>query len=323
MKKIISSIAAALVALGASAADQYTNPVFYSDWGSPTITAFRGDDGAFYGFIYQGWGRFSNDLVNWADAYRVADDATNYGNYTLYWPNVNKVGDRYVMYYSCLTEGQANAASVAVSVSPNPASYYTPQKILFTNTDMGVNGVNEPFMMTEAATGRKYLFFSSPGQGIYATELTADGLSLKNGNQKIQITSGDISAPRICLHDGYYYLFGQAQIPDAPGKTSTDIVVGRCATLAGTYLDGKNNRLLDGYFLTVMAGNPYFYNPSNISPVITDDAGDDWIIYNAVQAGAPHSYPVMLLDRVRWQDGWPRISDGYPSYYPVKAPVIH
>lgn len=92
--------------------------------------------------------------------------------------------------------------------------------------------------------------------------------------------------------------------------------------IAGPYVDGMGNRLLDGYFHTVMAGNAYFYDPSNLSPILTDDAGDEWVIYNAVQASASHTYPVMLLDRVRWQDGWPRISDGYPSYYPTRAPLI-
>lgn len=323
MKKIMTALTAAFIAVAANAADTYTNPVYFSDWGSPAVTAFRDADGAFYGFIYQGWGRFSRDLVNWQDAYRVADDANNYGDYTLYWPNVNKIGSQYVMYYTCLPNGQYNGASVAISISSAPASYYHPSKILFTKDDMGVNGVNEVFMMADRNTGAKYLFFSSPGQGIYATELTDDGLSLKNGFRKIQMTNGDITAPRLCWHDGYYYLFGQATINDATGKTTNDIVVGRSTGLTGEYRDGRNNRMLDGYYHTVMAGNPYFYNPSNISPIITDDAGDEWVIYNAIQAGASHSYQVMLLDRVRWMDGWPRISDGYPSYYPVKAPVIH
>lgn len=131
-----------------------------------------------------------------------------------------------------------------------------------------------------------------------------------------------ITAPRLCWHDGYYYLFGQAQQASSSGKTTTNIVVGRSATITGPYVDGMGNRLLDGYFHTVMAGNAYFYDPSNLSPILTDDAGDEWVIYNAVQASASHTYPVMLLDRVRWQDGWPRISDGYPSYYPTRAPLI-
>ena len=323
MKMIISSLAAALVALAASAADTYTNPVFYSDWGSPTITTFRGDDGASYGFIYQGWGRYSKDMVNWQDAYRVADDAKSFGDkYALYWPNVNKIGDRYVMYFTCLADGETGGTSVAISVSSAPASHYTLQKNLFTYNEMGVYGTNEPFMMADRSSGAKYLFFSSPGEGIYATELADDGMSLKNGTQKVQIANSAITAPRLCWHDGYYYLFGQAQQASSSGKTTTNIVVGRSATITGPYVDGMGNRLLDGYFHTVMAGNAYFYDPSNLSPILTDDAGDEWVIYNAVQASASHTYPVMLLDRVRWQDGWPRISDGYPSYDPPRAPLI-
>ncbi len=309
----------ATLSLTASAADSYTNPVFASDWGSPTITAFRGDDGAFYGFIYQGWGRYSRDLVAWQDAYRVADDAGSFGNYTLYWPNVNKIGDRYVMYYTCLTEGQSNGPQVAVSLSSQPASYYSPNKVLLTASQLGLNAVNQPFMAADASD--KYLFVSSPGQGIYAVRLSADGLSLADNN-KIQITSAEMSCPRVCFRNGYYYLFAQADQVNSTGKSTTNIVVGRSASITGPYLDAAGGRLLDGFYHTAMAGNSYFFNPSNISPLITDDAGNDWIIYNAVQASASHTYPMMLLDRVQWLDEWPLISDGYPSYYPTAAPVI-
>lgn len=319
MRYITALMVSAAVSFSAAAADTYTNPVFPSDWGSPTITAFRGDDGAFYGFIYQGWGRYSRDLVNWQDAYRVADDAGSFGNYTLYWPNVNKIDNRYVMYYTCLTEGQANGAQVAISLSSQPASYYSPHKVLVTASQLGLNGVNQPFMVSDGAN--RYLFVASPGQGIYALKLTTDGLSLAGGD-KIQLTSGEMQCPRVCYRNGYYYLFAQADQQNSTGKSTTNIVVGRSKSITGPYVDGAGGRMLDGYFHTAMAGNSYFFNPSNISPLITDDAGNDWIIYNAVQASASHTYPVMLLDRVQWLDEWPLISDGYPSYYRTAAPVI-
>ena len=61
--------------------------------------------------------------------------------------------------------------------------------------------------------------------------------------------------------------------------------------------------------------------------VITDSAGNDWIVYHAVDSRRPREKPsdeintrrVMLIDRIRWVDGWPRI-DG-PSAIPEAAPV--
>lgn len=303
----------------AAAADTYTNPVYPSEWGSPTITAFRGEDGAFYGFIYQGWGRYSRDLVNWEDAYRVADDAGGFGNYTLYWPNVNKIGDRYVMYYTCLGAEDNNGAQVAISLSSQPASYYSPHKVLVTASQLGLNGVNQPFMVSDDID--RYMFVASPDQGIYALKLSADGLSLADGN-KIQLTSAEMQCPRVCRHNGYYYLFAEAQERIATGELRTNIVVGRSKSITGPYVDAAGARMLDGYYHTSMAGSRYFINPSNISPLITDDAGNEWIIYNAVWAAGTHTRPVMLLDRVQWLDDWPLINDGYPSYYRTSAPVI-
>jgi arabinan endo-1,5-alpha-L-arabinosidase len=61
--------------------------------------------------------------------------------------------------------------------------------------------------------------------------------------------------------------------------------------------------------------------------IVTDAAGTDWIVYHAVDSRRPREKPsdeintrrVMLIDRIRWVDGWPRI-DG-PSAIPEAAPV--
>jgi arabinan endo-1,5-alpha-L-arabinosidase len=60
--------------------------------------------------------------------------------------------------------------------------------------------------------------------------------------------------------------------------------------------------------------------------VITDASGQDWIVYHAVDVRRPRVKPtdeintrrVMLIDRIRWQNGWPVI-DG-PSETPETAP---
>ena len=98
--------------------------------------------------------------------------------------------------------------------------------------------------------------------------------------------------------------------------------MGRATSLFGPYYDRAGGRMLDGKYHVVISNNRYFKGTGHNAEINTDDAGDEWVIYNAVQASASHTYPVMLLDRVRWQDGWPRISDGYPSYYPTRAPLI-
>jgi arabinan endo-1,5-alpha-L-arabinosidase len=55
--------------------------------------------------------------------------------------------------------------------------------------------------------------------------------------------------------------------------------------------------------------------------VIEDERGDHWILYHAVDSRLPRAKPgdevntrrVMLLDRIVWKDGWPRVPDDGPS----------
>jgi arabinan endo-1,5-alpha-L-arabinosidase len=64
--------------------------------------------------------------------------------------------------------------------------------------------------------------------------------------------------------------------------------------------------------------------------VVRDDAGEDWMLYHAVNSRRPRSKPgaeintrrVMLLDRIVWSDGWPRIEGAGPSTGPQPRPVI-
>ena len=56
----------------------------------------------------------------------------------------------------------------------------------------------------------------------------------------------------------------------------------------------------------------YWFAPGHNS-IVTGAAGEDWIIYHAVDARRPRAKSsddvntrrVMLIDRIVWRDGWP------------------
>lgn len=62
--------------------------------------------------------------------------------------------------------------------------------------------------------------------------------------------------------------------------------------------------------------------------IVTDARGDDWIVYHAVDARRTRSKDsdevnsrrIMLIDRIDWVDGWPRIAGASPSSGPQAAP---
>ncbi len=48
------------------------------------------------------------------------------------------------------------------------------------------------------------------------------------------------------------------------------------------------------------------------SEIVTDKKGDDWIFYHAVDLKRPGGRKLML-DRVRWEKGWPYVENSSPS----------
>ena len=76
----------------------------------------------------------------------------------------------------------------------------------------------------------------------------------------------------------------------------------------------------------VLEKRGYWIAPGHNS-IAVDRAGNDWIIYHAVDARRPredasdevNTRRVMLIDRIRWKDGWPVING--PSATSQPAPI--
>ena len=61
--------------------------------------------------------------------------------------------------------------------------------------------------------------------------------------------------------------------------------------------------------------------------MLRDDAGDDWIVYHAIDSRRPWLYEgqvrrVMLMDRIGYVDGRPVVGDGSPSTDERPGPVL-
>ena len=61
--------------------------------------------------------------------------------------------------------------------------------------------------------------------------------------------------------------------------------------------------------------------------IVTDEAGDNWILYHAIDVDRPrqrqedeiNSRRILLIDKIEWRDGWPFV--GTPSETSRPAPV--
>jgi arabinan endo-1,5-alpha-L-arabinosidase len=77
----------------------------------------------------------------------------------------------------------------------------------------------------------------------------------------------------------------------------------------------------------VLFRNDRWVGPGH-NAVVTDDAGQDWIIYHAVDPANPRlangaTRRPALLDKIEWVDGWPVVNEGQgPSEKPQPKPMI-
>ena len=72
--------------------------------------------------------------------------------------------------------------------------------------------------------------------------------------------------------------------------------------------------MMENHYETVLQGDGInFFGPGHNSEIVTDNKGNDWILYHAYTKFTGDRYRTLMLDKVEWKDGWPVINAGYPS----------
>lgn len=292
----------------------YRNPVV--NYSLPDPSVIRADDGYFYLYATEDIRHLpihkSKDLVNWElvgtaftqDTRPVFEPKGN-----LWAPDINEIGDKYVLYYSMSVWGGEWSCGIGVAVADRPEGPFTDRGKLFRSNEIGVQNSIDPFYIEEK--GRKYLFWGS-FRGIYGIELSADGLSVKPGAVKVQVAGTAYEGTYIHKRKGYYYLFASTGTCCEGLKSTYQTVVGRAKHLFGPYLDKQSEAMMNNRHETLIRKNDSFVGAGHNSEIVTDDAGNDWMLYHGVSVANPHGR-VLLLDKVEWKSGWPVVKGGSPS----------
>lgn len=292
----------------------YRNPVV--NYSLPDPSVIRADDGCFYLYATEDIRHLpihkSKDLVNWELAGTAFTQDTRpvfepKGN--LWAPDINKIGDKYVLYYSMSVWGGEWSCGIGVAVADRPEGPFTDRGKLFRSNEIGVQNSIDPFYIEEK--GRKYLFWGS-FRGIYGIELSADGLSVKLGAVKVQIAGTAYEGTYIHKRKGYYYLFASTGTCCEGLKSTYQTVVGRAKHLFGPYLNKRGEAMMNNRHETLIHKNDSFVGAGHNSEIVTDDVGNDWMLYHGVSVANPHGR-VLLLDKVEWKSGWPVVKGGSPS----------
>ena len=317
-------ILAASLLLSASvctfAGDTYTNPVINTSLPDPTV--IRADDGYFYLYatedirnlpIYR-----SRDLTDWQFVGTAFTDDTRpqwnkKGN--MWAPDINKIGDKYVLYYSKSEWGGEWTCGIGAATADRPEGPFTDHGPLFISSEIGVRNSIDQFYIED--NGHKYLFWGS-FHGIYGIDLSDDGLSVKPGAVKKQVSGTFMEGTYIHKRGKYYYLFGSAGTCCEGARSTYRVTYGRSENLFGPYVDKKGQRLLDNHYEVMLHGDDTFVGTGHNAEFVTDDLGQDWILYHGYKKAEADDGRVVFLSRVDWKDGWPEVAGSVPEKENVK-----
>lgn len=293
----------------------YTNPVSTKALPDPSI--LKGDDGYFYLVATEEAVKGmpiakSKDLVSWSQTGQVFPtvrpslDGRNDGS--LWAPSLNKIGSKYVLYYSYFSTQGELRWGIGAATADRPSGPWTDKGKVLVGGEVGVPCSIDPCFWSEG--GKNYLIWGSY-YGIWAIELTADGLSVKPDAQKVRLAGQDgygLEGAMICKKNGKYYLF----VSEGGTGYADQYKLGaaRADQLLGPYYNKAGKDVLTApvdFFLS--AGNG-FVSPGHCSEILTDDHGDDWVLCHAFVMNEEAKGRRLILNKLTWKDGWPGIEGG-------------
>lgn len=315
----------------------FCNPVINHDFPDPCV--IRGGDGLFYAYATQGidngesiyvQAARSPDLVNWTllgEALAAPPKWAEPGS-AIMAPNAISADGRIFLYFAARPK-DADGMGIGVAVADNPAGPFEPQGDPIIAGERYDNIDPFPF---DSADGRLLLFWGSGS--IKVRELGSDRCSFAPGSETITLlrpspgaTSGYqrlVEAAAIVNRGGRHYLFYSGD-NCCHGNPHYAVMLARSEKVTGPYErltqpDSEEHLLLQSRGRWKAPGH---------CTVVRDDAGDNWILYHAIDKRHSDPLPesedkearrVLLLDRLRWRGGWP-VSDG-PTEGPQPAPVV-
>lgn len=292
----------------------YHNPVI--NYSLPDPSVIKGEDGYFYLYATENIRNLpihrSKNLVDWeyvgtAFTNDTRPDFEPKGG--LWAPDINKIGDKYVLYYSMSVWGGEWTCGIGCATADKPEGPFKDHGKMFRSNEINVQNSIDPFYMEDG--GKKYLFWGS-FRGIYGIELSDDGLSIKEGAKLRQVAGTAYEGTYIHKKDGYYYFFASIGTCCEGLKSTYTTVVGRSKKLFGPYVDKSGKKMLDNHHEVLIHKNDAFVGTGHNSEIVTDKAGNDWMFYHAVSTKNPGGR-VLMMDKVDWKDGWPSVTGNSPS----------
>ncbi|MFL6160730.1 MAG: family 43 glycosylhydrolase [Jatrophihabitantaceae bacterium] len=266
----------------------------------------------------------STDLVHW----RYAGDAfaakPSWITGFMWAPDVVYRNGQYLLYFTASDTnlpGGGSAIGVATSSSPT-GPWQAADTPVVPPTDAANGGGRrwefDPEVIYDGSTG--YLYFGSYFGGIYARQLSADGMTSIASTEKQIAIDNRYEGTFIVKHNGWYYFMGSATNCCNGPLTGYAVFSARSRSPLGPFVDAHGVSILNprvgGTPLLTQNGNRWVGPGHNA--VITDYSGQQWIVYHAVDRNDPYyagdvgyTKRPALIDPLDWKGDWPVVRGGY------------
>ena len=280
----------------------------------------------------------SKDLVHWSyagDAFAqrpawLADDAGMWA------PEVVRRGGRYLLYYTASeTDLPGKGSAIGVATGSSPVGPWTDSgaPVVAPADNPTAPGTRRWTFDPEVVTvGRTtYVYFGSYNGGLFVRRLSADGLTTSPSTERRIAIANRYEATNIVRHGGWYYLLGSATNCCNGALTGYGVFAARSRSPLGPFRDADGRSILAARVggTPVLTQNGNRWVGTGHDTVLTDYAGQQWILYHAVDRNDP-SLPggtlstkrPALLDPLDWRGGWPTVRGGRgPSDTALPAPA--
>lgn len=295
---------------------KFNNPVLEED--SPDPSIIRAKNGLFYLFATES-GRHPNipifkskDLVNWFYVTSAFSNETRPSSFSgnLWAPDINFIDGKYVLYYSMSRWGGEMDCGIGVATSDFPYGPFKDYARLFDSKEIGVQNSIDPFYFEDDE--ESYLFWGS-FHGIFGIKLSKNGLSIAPNAKKFQIAGNVGEGTYIHKHDGYFYLFFSTGSCCSGASSTYRIMMGRSKSVEGPYYDQQGQSLFESPGSVFLQSNSFVAGPGHNAEFITDDNGDNWVLYHGYLREKPELNRILFMDKVYWDHDWPHIPDHSPS----------
>jgi arabinan endo-1,5-alpha-L-arabinosidase len=292
----------------------------------------------------------SENLVDWTyvgDAFTAQPDWAD-APQGFWAPDIQYFNDTYYLYYSSSEtkpgepgDEVIGAAAIGVATSDSPTGPWThapapvvePQKAPCCPDRDDMRWVIDSNVVTDDE-GERWIYFGSYYGGIAVRKLSADGLSSDPATQLEIVSDERYEGEYVIKRDNYYYMFVSATNCCNGPLTGYSVFAGRSASVLGPFVDRDGVPFTPGR----VGGTPVLNTNGNRwvgtghSSVFTDFAGQDWLVYHAIDRNDPYrgvsplgDFPVKrpaLMDPLDWIDGWPTVRGGHwASDSPQPAPA--